>query len=210
LSRWVAVVRENINVLRGLATREHILEVATELFAERGYENTSIDLVLQESGVSRGALYHHFKGKDALFEAVVEALEEDVGQRTLEAAGEGEIPVEALRKGCLAWIRMASEPAVQRILLLDAPAVLGWQTWRTMEERHALGLLKGALSEVADGGGVAVELVDVFAHVLLAGMNEIALFVAQAGDPEAAVEVGTTAVDEILSRLLSGSTVPPT
>ena len=78
--------RVNQNVARGAATREHLLTVATALFAERGYEATSIEAVLQEAGVSRGSLYHHFKGKDVLFEAVLEALETDVGRRTMEAA----------------------------------------------------------------------------------------------------------------------------
>jgi AcrR family transcriptional regulator len=199
----------NKNVLRGAATREHVVEVATELFAERGYEDTSIEMVLHESGLSRGALYHHFKGKESLFEAVVDALEEDVGARTLEAAA-GETSVEALRQGCFAWIRMASEPIVQRILLLDAPAVLGWERWRAMEERHALGLIKAVLSEVADEGGLPADLVDVLAHVLLAGVNEIAIFIARADDPETAVESGMAAVDEIVTRLLAGSSTGST
>jgi AcrR family transcriptional regulator len=194
--------RNNINVLRGAATRGHVVEVAAGLFAERGYDGTPIEAVLKESGVSRGALYHHFTGKDALFEAVVEALEEEVGERTLEAGAAGETPVQALHEGCLAWVRMAREPAVQRILVLDAPAVLGWERWRAMEERHALGLIKGALTAVAAEGGLAPELVDVVAHVLLAGMNEIAIFVARADDPDAAVELGASAIDEILARLL--------
>ena len=75
--------RINQNVARGAATREHLLAVATALFAERGYEATSIDAVLQESGASRGSLYHHFKGKDVLFEEVLEVLETDVGRRTI-------------------------------------------------------------------------------------------------------------------------------
>jgi AcrR family transcriptional regulator len=192
----------NRNVLRGAATREHVVEVATELFAEAGYEGTSIEMVLTESGLSRGALYHHFKGKESLFEAVADALEADVGARTVEAAA-GETPVEALRQGCFAWIRMASEPIVQRILLLDAPAVLGWERWRAMEERHALGLIKAVLSEIAEDGGLPANLVDVLAHVLLAGLNEIAIFIARADDPETAVESGTAAVDEIVTRLLA-------
>ncbi len=195
----------NRNVLRGWETREHVVAVATELFAERGYEGTPIEMVLNESGLSRGALYHHFKGKDALFEAVVDTLEDDVGARTLEAAGASETPVEALRQGCLAWIRMATEPTVEQILLLDAPAVLGWERFRAMEERHALGLIKAMLSEIADEGGVPPELVHLLAHVLLAGVNEIAMLIARADDPEAAIGSGTAAVDEIVTRLVAGS-----
>ena len=114
----------NMNVLKGAMTREHVVEVATEMFAQKGYESTSIDGILKESGLSRGALYHHFKGKDALFEAVVEALEGAVGERIVAAGMAAASPAKALREGCLAWVRMASEPVVHRILLIDAPAVL--------------------------------------------------------------------------------------
>jgi AcrR family transcriptional regulator len=194
--------RVNQNVVRGAATREHLLAVATALFAERGYEATSIDAVLQESGVSRGSLYHHFKGKDALFEAVLEALETDVGRRTTQAAAGASGPAAALRAGCLEWVRIARNPVIQQILLIDAPSVLGWQRWRALEERHALGLIKGALTAVAGQGGLAPDLVEVFSHVVLAAIDEIALFVARSDSPDAAMLAATGAIDEVLSRLL--------
>src|ERR1700678_95167 len=194
--------RVNQNVARGAATRAPLLQAATPLFAERGYEATSIDAVLQESGVSRGSLYHHFKGKDALFEAVLEALETDVGRRTMEAAAGATSPAAALRAGCVEWVRIARSPVIQQILLIDAPAVLGWQRWRALEERHALGLIKGALTAVAGQGGLAPELVEVFSHVVLAAIDEIALFVARSDSPDAATLAGTAAIDEVLSRLL--------
>jgi AcrR family transcriptional regulator len=184
--------------------------VATALFAERGYEGTSIEAVLQESGVSRGSLYHHFKGKETLFEAVLEALETDVGRRTMEAAVLAPSPAGMLRAGCLAWVELAGDPVVQRILLIDAPSVLGWDRWRAFEERHALGLIKGVLGAIADEGGLAPDLVDVFAHVVLATMNEIALLVARADQPDAAMRVGSAAIDEVLSRLLGAPGDTPT
>jgi AcrR family transcriptional regulator len=202
--------RENRNVARGAVTREHLLSVATALFAERGYEGTSIEAVLQESGVSRGSLYHHFKGKETLFEAVLEALETDVGRRTMEAAVLAPSPAGMLRAGCLAWVELAGDPVVQRILLIDAPSVLGWDRWRAFEERHALGLIKGVLGAIADEGGLAPDLVDVFAHVVLATMNEIALLVARADQPDAAMRVGSAAIDEVLSRLLGAPGDTPT
>jgi AcrR family transcriptional regulator len=192
----------NRNVERGVATRERVLAIATRLFAERGYENTSIDAVLTAAGISKGSLYHHFKGKDALFEAALEALELDAGRRTVAAASTDTDPVAALRAGCQEWVRMAGDPVVQRILLIDAPAVLGWQRWRELEERHSLGLIKSAMSAIADAGHLDPGLVDVFAHVVMAALNEVALMVARAPDLKAATETGTDAVDEILRRLL--------
>jgi AcrR family transcriptional regulator len=198
----VRVQPPNRNIARGQATREHIVAVATRLFAERGYENTSIENVLQTARVSRGALYHHFNGKDALFEAVLEAVEADVGQRTAAAMVGATDAYTALRVASQAWVRIAGDPVVQRILLIAAPSVLGWHRWREMDERHALGGLRMGLAEISKAGGLPAEFVDMFAHVLLASMNEIAMVIAGADDTEAAMHQGALAVDEYLQRLL--------
>jgi AcrR family transcriptional regulator len=194
--------RSNKNIERGQATREHLIAVATQLFAARGYEATSVDAVQQGAGVSRGSLYHHFASKDALFEAVVEEVETRVGTEVVAAAEGTADAVAGLRAGCLAWVRLAGDPVVQRILLIDAPSVLGWQRWREIEEAHALGLMKAALAEVADDGRLPPDLVNMFAHTLLASVNEVALLVARSDDPDAAMKEGAYAVDALLQRLL--------
>ncbi len=108
--------------------------MATSLFAEHGYEGTSIEAVLTAAGVSRGALYHHFAGKEALFTAVLEAVSERVTAEVTEAIRDYTDPVDALRTGALAWIDLAGDPVIQRIMLVDAPSVLGWEQWRAMDE----------------------------------------------------------------------------
>ena len=194
--------RPNKNVARGEATRSQLIAIATRMFAERGYEDTSIEAVLREAGVSRGSLYHHFPGKEALFEAVAEDVETSVGEQTLAAAlGAGGGPVAALRAGSLAWIRLAGDPVVQRILLIDAPSVLGWERWRAMEEHHALGGIRAVLQAIAEQGKVRPELVGTLANVLLASVNEVALIVARAEDKEAAMQAGADTIDELLQRL---------
>lgn len=194
--------RPNKNVARGEATRGQLISIARRLFAERGYEDTSIEAVLREAGVSRGSLYHHFAGKEALFEAVLEDVEVRVGGAVIAAAADAAGPVAALRAGFLAWIRIAGDPVVQRILLIDAPSVLGWARWRAMEERHALGLIRATLQAAADGGSLRPDLVDTLAHVLLASVNEVALLVARSDDPDSAMTAGADAIDELLQRLL--------
>ena len=195
--------RPNKNIARGEATRAQLVAIATRLFAAHGYEGTSIEAVLTEAGVSRGSLYHHFAGKEALYEAVVEDVETKVGLQTLAAAGDATGPVDALRKGFIEWIRLASDPVVQRILLIDAPSVLGWEQWRAMEERHALGLIRAVLQEVANEGNLRPDLVGTLAHVLLAAVNEVALLVARSDDQDAAMKAGADTIDELLLRLLS-------
>lgn len=198
------MARANRNAERGAATREHVLSVATRLFAERGYEDTSIEAVLREAGISRGSLYHHFASKDALFGAVLEGVEARVGEAGRAAAADAPDLVAALRAGCLSWIRLAGDPVVQRIMLIDAPSVLGWQRWRELDERHVLGMIRAAVGIAAESGRVPSEMVDTFAHVILALVNEVALLIARADDPVAASRSGEAAVDEILRRLLAG------
>ena len=192
----------NRNVARGAATRQHLIEVATALFAARGYEDTSIEVVLAQAEVSRGSLYHHFAGKDALFEAVLETMENDIGQRLVEQSAGAPDAAATLRRGCEAWVQLAGDPVVRQVLLIDAPAVLGWDRWRALEERHALGLIKALVGLMADAGQVAPGMVDMFSHVVLATINEIALMIALADDPAQAQRDGAAAIDDVLDRLL--------
>ena len=187
---------------RGRATREQLVEIATGLFAEHGYEGTSIEAVLRSAQVSRGALYHHFAGKDALFAAVFEAVELDVSRRLLEAVGGIDDPAAALRAGCLTWIALAGDPVVQRIVLIDAPSVLGWQRWRELEEQYGLGGVKLLMRQIAESGRLPVRHADPFAHMLLASLNEIAVMITRADDPKEAMKDGRAAVEELVDRLL--------
>jgi AcrR family transcriptional regulator len=200
----------NKNVERGRATRAHLIDVATRLFAAHGYDGTSIEAVLAESGASRGSLYHHFPGKDALFWAVLESVGARVAQRGAEATRDAKDPVAALRAGGLAWIRMAGDHDVRQIMLIDAPAVLGWQRWRELDEQGPLGEIKAALAYAAEAGSIERRHVDTFAHMVLAAANEVALMIARADDRAAAVTAGESAFAEFLDRLLDGPVAPLT
>ena len=193
--------RMNKNVERGRATRAHLIEVATRLFAERGYDGTSIEAVLAESGVSRGSLYHHFPGKEALFWAVMEDVGDRAGQQGEGAMRDAPDPVAALRAGGLVWIRQAGDPVVRQIMLIDAPAVLGWQRWRELDE-PVLEVIRGALGYAAEAGRIEHRHVNTFAHIALAAANEVAMMIARADDPAAAVTAGESAFAEFLDRLL--------
>jgi AcrR family transcriptional regulator len=191
----------NKNVERGQATRAHLVDVATRLFAAHGYDGTSIEAVLADAGVSRGSLYHHFPGKDALFLAVLEGVGARIGAQAADIMRDARDPVAALRAGCLAWIRLAGDPVVQQIMLIDAPAVLGWQRWRELDEQN-LGELRAALTYAAEAGSIERRHVDMFAHIVLAAANEVAMMIARADDPAAALSAGESAVAEFLDRLL--------
>ena len=192
-------------IAQGEATRRQLIETATRLFAEQGYEDTSTEHVLREAGVSRGSLYHHFDGKDRLFEAVVEHVEQGVVEQLIAVVTRHRDPVKILRAGCAQWIALVDDPAVRQIILTDAPAVLGWPRWREIDERYGFGLLKHGVQAVADAGQLAVGDVDVVAHVLLGALNEAAMLVAR---PETAVATrrdATKAVDRIIDGFLRSS-----
>lgn len=142
-------------------------------------------------------------GKDALFRAVLEGVELEVTRRVRAAGQEDGDPADAVRAGCLAWIELAGDPVVQRIVLLDAPAVLGWQRWREFDEQHALGMLRDGLAG-AHPGGVSGASLDTLAHVLLAGLNELAMLVARAPDPVAVRRDASAAVHLLLDGLTTG------
>ena len=120
----------NKRVERGQDTRLRMVSVATRLFGQLGYEATSVEAVLHDSGVSRGALYHHFSSKESLFEAVLEAIEAEIAAATIAASRDVADPVEALRVGCDTFLALAQTARVRQIVLIDAPGVLGWHRWR--------------------------------------------------------------------------------
>jgi AcrR family transcriptional regulator len=186
---------------RGEATRERVLAAARPLFGQRGYEGTSIEAVLDASGVARGALYHHFASKAELFNAVAEEVFVQIAAETAAAARGREDPLEGLRAGCHAWLVMALDPAVQRIALLDPPAVLGWARWRELDERYTLGGLQASLRRLGAEGRVPAAQAELLAYMLLAALNEAALFIASAHDQRAAMQAGREAVDTLLDRL---------
>ena len=192
----------NKNVERGQATRAHLVEVATRLFTANGYDGTSIEMVLAEAQVSRGSLYHHFQGKEALFGAVLEGVGSRVGEQITAEGRDAPDPIAGLRIDCLAWIRLAVDPVVQQTVLIDAPAVFGWQRWRETNEQSNLGWFRADLSYAADAGLIDPAHVDVFAHIVLAAINEVAMMIARAPDPAAALPAAESAVTEFLNRLL--------
>lgn len=186
---------------RSASTRAALLAAARELFTEHGFAGAAREDIVERAGVTRGAMYHHFAGKEDLFRSVVLELEAECGVRLMEAAIQGTDELDRLRRGCQAFLDAAMDPAVRRIVLLDAPAVLGWQEWRAIEEEYGLHLMKVALAEAVEAGQLDPQPVEPLAHMLLAAVNEAALLVANAEHPrKARAEVGAT-LDALLSRL---------
>jgi AcrR family transcriptional regulator len=190
-------------ITRGEATRERVLGAARRLFGEQGYEHTSIEDVLDASGVTRGALYHHFPSKSALFDAVLEAVVAELAARASRDVRSGADALENLRAGSRSWMEMAREPEVQRIYLLDPQAVVGWARWRELDERYWLGGLRAGFARLADEGRVPPGQEQFLAYMLCAVLTEAALFVANARDQASAATAADAAVETLLTRLVN-------
>ena len=159
------------------------MHVATELFAERGYAAVGTEEIVARAGVTRGALYHHFRDKKDLFRAVFEQLEERLVASIASRMSGVEDPWEVLVTGMRAALDAATEPAVMRISLLDAPAVLGWREWRDIEARYGLGLVAATLRHAMDQKVFREQDVTSLAHMLVGALSEAGMLIADSDDP---------------------------
>jgi AcrR family transcriptional regulator len=191
----------NKHVQRSERTRAALVAAARELFGARGYAAVPVEEVVRRAGVTRGALYHQFAGKEELFRAVVEQVEEELVAGLAAAGAPPGEPLALLRAGIEAALDASLDPAVARLTLLDAPAVLGWEGWRAVSARYGLGLVRGALAAAMDAGAVVRAPVEPLAHALLAALEESALWVARADDPRAARAEAGAALGALLDGL---------
>jgi AcrR family transcriptional regulator len=171
---------------RSEATRAALMVAARRLFTERGYSRVGTEEIVEAAGITRGALYHHFRDKKALFEAVHEQVTADfieaIGARVARSGGRGDPLVAGLR----AFLDECTNPELMQIGLVDAPGVLGWQEWRAMDERYAMRLVEATLEAAMHDGLVRRQPTRPLAHLLMGTLGEAALMIANADDPAAA------------------------
>jgi AcrR family transcriptional regulator len=164
------------------ATRHRLEEIGRRLFSQRGFAGVSAEEIVAAANVTRGALYHHYDGKDGLFEAVVDTLMREVHARLVAGASGAADPIQALQRGIAVFLKICTEPAVHRILLIDAPAVLGWPKWRAMDAKYGFGLIRQTIGAAMQAGLIVRQNVDVLAHILLGALTETAMVVARSED----------------------------
>ena len=183
------------------ATHRQLLAIARDLFATEGYAHASTEEVVRRAALTRGALYHHFANKQALFVAVLEDVQDEVAQRVAAAAAAESDPWQQLVLGCRAFLAASVDPQVRRIMLIDGPSVVGWVQWRKMDAERSVKLLRSAL-EGLQASGVIIELpIDALTHQLSGAMNEAALWIATATDQALALEETMTTLTHLLMSL---------
>jgi AcrR family transcriptional regulator len=186
---------------RAEETRQRVVATARRLFVEQGYFATGTTEIVEAAGVgTRGALYHHFDNKQALFLAVLEEIEADLGTK-VGVTITGDTWLERLEQALSAFLDASLDPEVRRVLLIDGPAVLGWDVWREVEARYGLGAIRLMISDgVAEGSIVEVDA-DAMAHLLLSMVDEAALFIAHADDPVVARVAAGASVAALIEGL---------
>ncbi|GAA3761181.1 TetR/AcrR family transcriptional regulator [Plantactinospora mayteni] len=165
-------------------TRQTLLREGRRLFAARGYAGVGLAEIVQAAGVTKGALYHHFENKAALFHAVLAEVQREVAGRVVAAAEAPDDPWTRFTAGCEAFLAASTDPAVQRIMLVDGPAVLGWAQWRALDEVNSARHLTEALDALIETGVLAPQPVAPLTRLLSGAMNEAALWLATSGRPE--------------------------
>lgn len=182
-------------------TRHALVESAVELFARHGYAATSLDEIARRARVTKGALYHHFSGKQALFEAVFAEVETTVMERMLKvvsaAAGD---PLEQALAGLHAYIQVCLEPSYQRIVVHEGPVVMGLERWREAEDRCSFGLIRGTVQAMVDADAMTDLPVEVTSRLLFGLLSAAATVIATASEQE---KTGAE-VRIVIERMLEG------
>lgn len=188
---------------RAAETREALIAAARPLFAAQGFAEVALETIVRAAGVTRGALYHHFADKTELFAAVFEQVEGEVAAQMGEAiAATNETdPVEVMRLGADFWLDACSDPEVQRIVLVDAPAVLGWTRWTEIGNRYNIGLVRALLTSAVETGRIPAQPIEATALTLLGAMREVTLYVARAEDHDQAREEAGAVMNRLIKAL---------
>ncbi|MUK90314.1 TetR family transcriptional regulator [Ornithinibacillus sp. L9] len=165
-------------------TIKRIMDIAKQQFREKGYAHVTLEDIVKEANLTRGAIYHHFKNKKGLFLAVFEEVQMEIANKVEAEAEKSDDLWVQLLNGCRAFIDSAAEDKNQRILLIDGPAVLGWDTFRRMDQKYSMSSLKEHLHLMLEHGVIVINhtSIDALTHSLSGAMNEAALWIAENPD----------------------------
>jgi AcrR family transcriptional regulator len=196
---------------RSAATQQALVAAARRLWGERGYAEVSTPEIAEAAGVTRGAMYHQFPDKTALFVSVLEAVEDDVMARLAAAVGAAmpKTPADVLHAAADAWLDIAGEPEVRQLVLLDAPNILGWAGFREISLHHGLGMTERMLTAAIEAGQLKPQPVRPLATVMIGALDEAAMSIANADDTTAEKEQVRAVVHDLIDGLMTRATAKP-
>ncbi len=189
---------------RRAQTRGAILTAARTLFGDQGFAATPMDQIAQASGVAKGAVYHHFPSKEAVFEAVFEVVGLEVEATVRAAASEARDVLASMAAGTRTYFAVCSNGPIGRIMLKDGPAVLGWTRWREIDAQHFGGGIESVVAAAMRQGLIREQPVEPLARLILGAVTEAAMACGAADDPPAAAQSYAQAFEALLDGLRTG------
>jgi AcrR family transcriptional regulator len=185
------------------STKRALIDVATEQFSDHGYGGTSLDAIVAGARVTKGALYHHFSGKQALFEAVFAKVEDDASKQIKAALKGSRDPWEKALAGLAAFLEVVQEHTYQRVVIQDGPAILGYERFREQEERSSYGIVQDIVGSVLEASTYELDepMKQTFSRIFFGAMSAAGESVSSAEDPQAAVLRIEAAIGFILEGL---------
>lgn len=192
---------------RSAATQRALITAARRLWGERGYAEVGTPEIVEAAGVTRGAMYHQYADKAALFRAVIEAMDVEIIARiqALVAAARPDTPADTMHAMANAWLDIAAEPEVRRLMLVDAPSVIGWAEYREMSQSNSVEAAEQLLNAAIEAGQLRPQPVRPLALVLLGAFEEAATYMARAEDPAQAREEVRAVLRDLIDGLLRPS-----
>jgi len=169
----------NKNELASIRTTRKLIHVARRHFSLYGYANTSLEAIVEEMNMTRGAIYHHYKNKKALFIAVLHQVQAEVGEHVEREAMTSADTWEQLILGCVGFVEAATLDTNRRILLIDAPTVIEWDEWRRIDNENSVALLEEQLLTIKAGGGLVSIDVRLLSHMISGALNDLSLYLAE-------------------------------
>lgn len=186
---------------RSDSTTSMLVAAGIRLFGRDGYAATSIEAVAAEAGVTKGAAYHHFGGKSGLFRAVFVRQEQELAASLSEAAAGAPDSWAGLRAGCHAFLDQSLQQRVRQIILLDGPAILGWDAVREIEYEHTLRLLQQGMRAAAAEGRLTDGDLDIRCRLLFGTLCEAGMLLARTSDSRSALPAVMAEIDRLLCSL---------
>jgi AcrR family transcriptional regulator len=190
---------------RSAATQQALIGAARRLWGERGYAEVSTPEIVEAAGVTRGAMYHQYADKAALFRAVIEAMDLELMER-LEAsvaAAQPRTPADTMHAMANAWLDIAGEPEIRQLMLLDGPSVIGWAEYREMSREGSIERAEQLLSAAIEAGQLKPQPLRPLALVLFGALDEAAMYLAEHEDPERAREEVRAVIRDLIDGILS-------
>jgi AcrR family transcriptional regulator len=186
---------------RRQATRTAIIGAAKALFGEQGFSATTMDGIAAASGVAKGAVYHHFPNKEAVFEAVLDLVSAELAEEAKATSRRRKDPLQSMVAGIRFYFRTCSSGPRAQIVLRDGPAVLGWETWREIDHKHFGGMILKSLQHAMDDGVIAPQPLEPISRIILGAITEATIAIAARNNPPGAGDAYAAALASLIESL---------